>query len=66
MKILFVSSLYPKEYQEQLRREANGLLQNSVNVFQWAVVDGLVANKANFDIVVRTPAGEPQRKLTVR
>ncbi len=51
MKILFVSSLYPKEYQEQLRREANGLLQNSVNVFQWAVVDGLVANKANFDIV---------------
>lgn len=51
MKILFISSLYPKEYIERLKNEAFNQIQNSLNTFQWAITRGLVDNNVDFDII---------------
>jgi len=51
MKLLFVSTLYPMESIDQLRGLASGCIQNAPNVFQWAVVDGLLKNDADFEVV---------------
>ena len=50
MKLLFISSLYPKEYIEELKALARGLLQNASDVFQWAIVDGLVRCGVDFEV----------------
>lgn len=51
MKILFVTGLYPKEFQEQLRELSGNRLQNAPNVFQWSIVEGLFDNDCDFDVV---------------
>lgn len=51
MKILYVSGLYPAESLETLRDLSANELQNAANVFQWAVVDGLVSANAEFQVV---------------
>lgn len=51
MKILFITGLYPKDKEEELKIYSGGLLHNAPNVYQWAVIDGLVRNKADFTVV---------------
>lgn len=51
MKLLFITGLYPKEFENQLSESANGLIQRASNVFQWAVVDGLVKNEVDFHVI---------------
>lgn len=51
MKLIFITGLYPKEAIEDFRRYANGDIQNASDVFQWAVVDGLVKNNVDFQVI---------------
>lgn len=51
MKLLFVTNLYPKESIDLFRYLASGYIQNAPNVFQWAVIDGLLNNNADFEVV---------------
>ena len=44
MKLLFINIAYPKEIYQQLKEDAQGILQVSCDVFQWAVIDGLELN----------------------
>ena len=49
MKYIFLTGLYPKEYEFFFKDNArSGSIQNAPNVFQWNVVDGLIANGAIF------------------
>lgn len=41
MKLLFINCAYPQECYERLYRESKGMLSAPINVFQWAVIDGL-------------------------
>lgn len=51
MKIVFISGLYPTQLERYyINHSKNGTLQNAPNVFQWAVVRGLLAN--NCDLTV--------------
>ena len=50
MKILFVTCLYPHEFQDKFREWAQGDIQTAADVFQWGVVEGLSEN-ADFEIV---------------
>ena len=52
MKLLFISSLYPKyKDSELLNLTKNFSLQDAPNVYQWAVVDGLIQNHIDFKIL---------------
>ena len=51
MKILFLTGVYPPHKLDELNKFSNGLLQNSGNVFQWALIDGLVCNNADFHVL---------------
>lgn len=51
MKILFISGIYPKEIKELLFRLSKGVLQTAPNTFQWAVVNGLFENQADFFVM---------------
>ncbi len=51
MKILFVTGIYPHEGEELLRSLSGNRLQNAANTFQWAVIDGLVETKCDFEVV---------------
>ena len=52
MKLLFISSLYPKYKNcELLNLTKNFSLQDATNVYQWAVVDGLIQNHVDFKIL---------------
>lgn len=52
MKVLFITGLYPKEYEEYFRNNIiKGSLQNAANVYQWAVVEGLYLNEADFEVI---------------
>lgn len=51
MKIVFVSGLYPTQLEAYYYNHSkNGCLQNAPNVFQWAVVRGLVENNADITV----------------
>ncbi len=50
MKILFLTSLYPSEWEEYFRKESKGGLQVQVNLFQQAIVRGLCENKVDFHL----------------
>ena len=53
MKLLFVSSLYPTAIKNEfaLNGKRGASLQNQVNAFQWAMMEGLVLNKLDFKVV---------------
>lgn len=53
MKLLFVSSLYPTAIQNEfaLNSKRGASLQNQVNAFQWAMMEGLVLNELDFKVV---------------
>lgn len=51
MKILFITGLYTDLYKESLSEIEKTYIQNAPNVFQWAVVDGLIKNHADFEIL---------------
>ena len=51
MKILFVTGIYPRESEEQLRKFSGNRLQNAANAFQWSVIDGLVETECDFEVV---------------
>lgn len=51
MKLLFISSVYPHNYIEYFKYNANNLLQNASEVFQWAIIDGLEDNNFDFSII---------------
>lgn len=51
MKILFVTGMYPRECEEQLREMSGNRLQNAANVFQWSIVEGLMDNNYDFEVV---------------
>lgn len=52
MKLLFVSSLYPKYKDSELLNLTKSFsLQDAPNVYQWAVVDGLIQNHIDFKIL---------------
>ena len=51
MKILFLTGVYPPHKLDELNKFSNGLLQNSGNVFQWALIDGLVCNNTDFHVL---------------
>lgn len=51
MKILFISGVYPYEYIDELRLLSRGNIQNAPNVFQWAMIEGMQLNNADFDVV---------------
>ena len=51
MKFIFVTGLYPKEKIDVFRKWAKGDVQNAADAFQWAVIDGLIKNEADFQIV---------------
>ena len=50
MKLLFVSSLYPTAIKNEfaLSSKRGASLQNQVNAFQWAMMEGLVLNELDF------------------
>ena len=51
MKVLFISGLYPKggeEYYSSALKHGN--LANPSNVYQWGVVEGLVANNVDLEV----------------
>ena len=50
MKLLFVNIAYPKEIYQQLRDDAQGILQASCDVLQWAVIDGLEQNGIDYTL----------------
>ena len=51
MKMLFVGGLYPINLYTVLQKYSKYPLQNAPNVFQWALVDGLLSNKVDVDVV---------------
>ena len=51
MKILFITGLYPQTEVKILNTYSRVGIQNAPNVFQWAVVDGLIKNEAEFEVV---------------
>ena len=52
MKILFVTIAYPKGSESYLQNLNNGIpLGISSNTFQWAVIEGLYKNNADFEVV---------------
>lgn len=52
MKLLFISTLYPKYKDTELLNLTKGFsLQDAPNVYQWAVVDGLIQNHVDFKIL---------------
>lgn len=52
MKILFVTMAYPRGSEQHLQDLNNGIpLSISANTFQWAVIEGLYLNHANFEVV---------------
>lgn len=55
MKLIFITTAYPQECYEQIKTDANGLIQAPVNVFQWAVIDGLERNGIDYTLAC-TPA----------
>lgn len=65
MKILFISSLYPKEIYTQLYEQSNGMLQIQSNLFQWGVVTGMEQCNAEYTIacVPALPAWPRYRNL---
>ena len=50
MKLLFINCAYPQECYNLLKQEANGILNAPVNVFQWAVIDGLERNGIDYTL----------------
>lgn len=55
MKLIFITTAYPQECYEQIKTDANGLIQAPANVFQWAVIDGLERNGIDYTLAC-TPA----------
>ncbi len=53
MKLLFVSSLYPIVSKENLALHCRcgATLQNQVDAFQWAMLEGFVENRVDFEVV---------------
>lgn len=52
MKLLFISSIYPKHKESELLKLTKSFsLQDAPNVYQWAVVDGLIQNHIDFKIL---------------
>lgn len=53
MKLLFVSSLYPVNQKESfsLNCKRGASLQNQVDAFQWAMLEGLVKNGVDFQAI---------------
>lgn len=52
MKLLFVSGLYSRSLEEIFKCNSKShSIQNAPNVFQWAVVDGLMKNNVDFEVV---------------
>lgn len=53
MKLLFVSSLYSLDLKPYLASTCKGgtTLLNQVDAFQWAMLEGLVENKSDFEVV---------------
>lgn len=50
MKLLFINCAYPQECYERLHKESNGMLSAPINVFQWAVIDGLERNGVDYTL----------------
>lgn len=52
MKILFISGVYPKGEEKVFRSNCKGVgLQNAANTFQWAIIEGLYQNQADFEVI---------------
>lgn len=51
MKILFVSGLYPIQKIEELRKLSHNELQSAPNVYQWAVLEGLLKNEVDVEVI---------------
>lgn len=52
MKILFVCGVYPKSDENLFRAHCRGVgLQNAANTFQWALIEGLYLNNADFEVI---------------
>lgn len=53
MKLLFVCGVYPWEKKDELQANCKGNcgLQIAPNTFQWAIIDGLIQNDADFNVL---------------
>lgn len=51
MKLLVVTGLYSPQLLGQFVRKSKGDVQNSANVFQWCVVEGLIKNGVECEVV---------------
>ena len=52
MKILFISSIYPKEYRDIIRENCFGkVYQSASNAFQEALIEGFCENKTDINLV---------------
>ena len=60
MNLLFATLLYPPETLKQVSRDSKDGLQNQINSYQWACIDGLRQNLAEgerLDILNALPVG---------
>ena len=51
MKLLFVSTAYPKELYRQLSSDSNGQLSVPMDIFQWSIIEGLEECGVDYSIV---------------
>ena len=51
MKLIFITGLYTKEMEAFLLKKFPSYIQNAPNVFQWAIIDGLVSNNIKFEVL---------------
>lgn len=51
MRLLFVNIAYPKECYDDFYTDAKGLLSVPMNVYQWAIIEGLENNDVDYSLV---------------